>query len=387
VSSVRRRLLDVWDSIERAGGEDFVQLRRGAAPSWDRIQGWLAEQPRRTALVELTRAGDDVVAIVVRPGQEPVLLPERVPWRALDDAAERLGWEVHQFVPGGDGRETWHRAPARLLTGLADHLAGVDLLHVVPFGPAHHLPLGAVPVAGRPLLAHCPVVVAPSAAFAVRHHSDSSHGAAARPRALVAGDPAGNLPHARAEAARVAARLGTSALLGGEATLAALGRLLPDADLVHLATHVRFDPADPLESAVLLADGERLTARAMMSRHLAAQLLVLSGCESGVQGVTSGDELLGLARALLYAGARSLVLSLWQVNDASSAELMTHVYDGLSGADGREPLDVAHALRRAALAVRDEKPQTFYWAPFALYGDPLVGLAAADAGTGRGSAG
>jgi len=92
-------------------------------------------------------------------------------------------------------------------------------------------------------------------------------------------------------------------------------------------------------------------------------LVTLSGCATGLNVVAAGDELLGLARGLFHAGARSLVLSLWEVNDVSTAKFMNLFYRELETGKSKPG-----ALREAALRLREENPHPFYWAPFLLIG-------------------
>ena len=101
----------------------------------------------------------------------------------------------------------------------------------------------------------------------------------------------------------------------------------------------------------------------LYSLKLPVALVTLSGCATGVNVVAAGDELLGLARGLLSAGAQSLLLSLWDVHDRSTAEFMLIFY-GLY----REHGDKALALQAAILRIRETYPHPYYWAPFVLMG-------------------
>jgi CHAT domain-containing protein len=96
---------------------------------------------------------------------------------------------------------------------------------------------------------------------------------------------------------------------------------------------------------------------------LDAELVTLSGCATGMNVVTPGDELLGLVRGLLHAGAHSLLLTLWDVHDQSTADFMARFYrlcqDGLSKAS---------ALQGAMIELRERHPHPYYWAPFTLIG-------------------
>ena len=97
--------------------------------------------------------------------------------------------------------------------------------------------------------------------------------------------------------------------------------------------------------------------------QLGAELTVLSACETGMSAVWEGDELLGLARGFLYAGTPSLVVSLWTVNDRSTADLMRQFYTALQRGASK-----ARALQQAVIAVKAVYPHPYYWAPFMLMG-------------------
>ena len=96
-------------------------------------------------------------------------------------------------------------------------------------------------------------------------------------------------------------------------------------DILHLACHGEFRPDNPLFSSLHLADGA-ITVRDVCSQKLKAGLVTLSACETGLNSIFAGDEILGLTRGFLTAGVASLVLSLWTVNDEATAELMKNFY-------------------------------------------------------------
>ena len=101
-----------------------------------------------------------------------------------------------------------------------------------------------------------------------------------------------------------------------------------DFDILHLACHGQFRPENPLFSSLHLADGF-VTVRDICSQKLNAELVTLSACETGLNKIFAGDEILGLARGFLSAGASSLVLSLWTVNDEATTRLMKNFYKNL----------------------------------------------------------
>ena len=97
--------------------------------------------------------------------------------------------------------------------------------------------------------------------------------------------------------------------------------------------------------------------------HFDAELVTLSGCGTGMNVVIGGDELIGLVRGLLYAGAQTLMVSLWEVHDQSTAEFMRDFYEGY-----RASANKANALRSAVLKLKQKHRHPYYWAAFALVG-------------------
>ena len=154
----------------------------------------------------------------------------------------------------------------------------------------------------------------------------------------------------------------TETLTDEGATLDALNALAPNCDILHLACHGLFRADNPMFSAVKLQDGW-LTAADVMQLNLKDMMVTLSACESGRGTVLQGDEVVGLPRAFLGAGASSVVVSLWLVQDETTQTLMTHWYRQLL-----ERMSRAAALRTAQQALREMFPHPYYWAPFILIG-------------------
>ena len=117
-------------------------------------------------------------------------------------------------------------------------------------------------------------------------------------------------------------------------------------------------------SFLKLADSQ-LNFYNLLDLKLDAELVTLSACHTGVNMVFPGDELHGLMRGFLYAGAPSVVASLWAANDGSTASFMCKMYSRIRAGDTKRA-----ALRAAQLAVKDEYGHPYYWAPFMLMGSP-----------------
>ncbi|MFO7634671.1 MAG: CHAT domain-containing protein [Caldilinea sp.] len=181
--------------------------------------------------------------------------------------------------------------------------------------------------------------------------------------ALLVGRPDDYAPRVADEVAAIAPLFASSiSLVGDDATRAQLQHHAPSADILHIACHGRFRSDNPFFSALHLADGWMIVRDAYALR-LNCALVALSACETGLSALAPGDDLVGLARGFLLAGAPSLLVSLWMVDDAATAELMTHFYRILL--TGVRP---AAALREAQLILLPTHPHPFFWAPFMLIG-------------------
>jgi CHAT domain-containing protein len=134
------------------------------------------------------------------------------------------------------------------------------------------------------------------------------------------------------------------------------------ARLIHIATHGTFRQDNPMFSGIRLGNSY-LSLYDLYQFKFDAELVTLSGCATGLNVIAAGDELLGLVRGFLYAGAQSLLLTLWDVHDASTSEFMTSFYRRLGDSQDR-----ATALQGAVRELRESYPHPYYWAPFILAG-------------------
>ncbi|MHC5113009.1 MAG: CHAT domain-containing protein [Planctomycetota bacterium] len=253
---------------------------------------------------------------------------------------------------------------ALLLAPVRDAIAGARRITVVPHGPLHLVPFHALHDGERYLVETTEVNVAPSASlFAHLERGERDPHRDVAP--LVIGVADEIAPQIENEARLVGRLLGcddAAVLTGDAATADRVADAVPAASLIHLACHGRFDPDSPFASGVRLAD-RWLTIREIAALRLDADLVTLSGCETGLNLVHAGDELVGLLGSFFRAGAASMLVSLWRVHDECTARFMSAFYDSVDS--GRNH---AAVLREAQLALLAADPHPAFWAPFVLVG-------------------
>lgn len=242
-----------------------------------------------------------------------------------------------------------------LLDGL--EMAAPGRLYLAPHGPLHHVPFAALlDPSGQPLLrADRPCLVYTPGGAILSHLRQPQQDHHARLPCLAvgyAGESGGRaLRHTETEARLVAVLTGGAAQTGPVADVAALREAARDCRWLHIACHGWFDYEHPLASYLELGPGLRLTADEVLRNwRLRAELVTLSACQTGVHRLLRGDEPMGLIRAFLVAGARTVVATQWAVEDLPTLFLMRRFYAQLAAMPGADP---ATALRDAQCWLRE----------------------------------
>ena len=233
-------------------------------------------------------------------------------------------------------------------------------LIIVPHGGLHYLPFHALHDGDKYLIERCEISYAPSAAIFQHCLRRGEHGS---DRALLLGVSDEQAPRIHDEIRSVSEIFAnTTAFVDDAATADALKLHSTAVDVVHLACHGQFRSDNPLFSALLLADGW-FTVRDAYSLRLNNALVTLSACETGANVIAPGDELIGLARGFFSAGARSVLLSLWMVDDEATNQMMVDFYREVKAGSS-----LSTSLRAAQLRMLKEMPHPFFWSPFVLVG-------------------
>lgn len=362
-----KELRVVWADIAQSGneGDDYVALRRGQLPEWDQLAALAREFGDETVLLSFFLTEKRTYLFILRAGWAvPQVVTAELGSSEWERLLGRFVREVHGYDGTGRRGETWHRALQEFCERVGPYLGAARRAVIAAEGPGHLIPwvvisrkAGWADAVGAPL----PLVTTPAllALDRIRRRGPSTGTGA-----LIVGNPTGDLRFAEDEARAVAANENVKALIGAKASKQIIQPRLGGARIVHLATHAFFESGLPLDSGVILVDGV-LSAREMITAEMHADLVVLSGCQTGMSDRLGGDEVAGLAQAFLFAGARSVLVTLWSVDDPASAETMRSFYRRLN-----EGEDKAAALACAISDVRSmpEWSHPYYWGAFCLTG-------------------
>jgi CHAT domain-containing protein len=364
-ATLEKQLGRSLDELRRTD-EEFATLQSGEAEGFETIRSTLEAD---TILLEYYQArGRYYVCVVARNQLEVV---------PLGDAAEvrkriaLLQFQLSKFrlQPGyvslfADQLYAATEAHLRelyeaLIAPIRDRLTASHLV-IVPHDILHGLPFHALFDGDRFLIDRFTVSYAPSASVYRLCHDKP---AAVDGISLIMGLPDAKTPCIADEVQAVSRLLPEPLVfLGPDATADELRSRGPASRFVHIATHGLFRSDNPMFSSIRLGSGP-LSVYDLYELRLAAELVTLSGCGTGLNVVVGGDELLGLVRGLLYAGARSVLLTLWDAYDRSTAEFMETFYGHL-----RAGATKAQAAQAGMREVRERYRHPFYWAPFTLVG-------------------
>lgn len=370
--------LDVWEAGRAAGlrarlggGTDNGQgpgscpaaalmglVARPAASS--ELIDWVKRrsQHRRTAVAAILYAADAFHAIVIT--SEGELISRQAP--APADAYIKAVEDFHEALPAeGDSPMPYalegiaHGIDAFIRPLLADVGKTVDHLVVMPTFALWNIPWSA-------MLADLkvPVSIALSGTWLVRQ-PEAPATYADVPFATIGCGTAGSIDLA-AESRQVAGLTSAKLVVDGEATTEALADLLSEAGAVHVSAHGLWKQEAPNLSSIALSDGD-LTVERILSLRVRAPLVILSACDGGRSHVAPNDDVMGLAAALLAAGAQAVVSALWPVDATAAATFVAALVKAL-----REGKDAIEAAREARLATQKAFDEWKDWGAFEVFG-------------------
>jgi CHAT domain-containing protein/Flp pilus assembly protein TadD len=385
---VERELGQRWDELDR--------VRAGLRTSDPHYAALTQPQPWKAAEIRRKLLDRDTLLLEYRLGEKRSFLwavtPDslssfELPGRAEIEELTRRVYDLLSRSRSSKARLSAGPQLARLSRLLLDPVApllpGKRLL-VVGDGALQSIPFAALPEPGgsEPLVARHEIVALPSVSVLGVLRRE----VAARPRApktlwvlanpYFGTTPFSPLPYSEAEAEAILALApphDRTVILGREASRATvLNGALRDYRLLHFATHGSFADADPGGGRLVLAQVDPrgngfLYLADIYGLNLRADLVVLSACQSALGREVRGEGMMGMTRGFFYAGAERVLVSLWNVNDRVTVELMQRFYRGILV----EGLSPAAALRVAQDAIRRQKQwqSPYYWAGFTLHGE------------------
>jgi CHAT domain-containing protein/Flp pilus assembly protein TadD len=259
---------------------------------------------------------------------------------------------------------------AWLVAPIRQYIKTADVV-IVPHGILHYVPFAALTDGKRYFGDDHAICFLPSSSVlqSIRHRVGSDgRRVLAVSQSRAEGQPV--LVHADKEAENVARLYNTNPLGTGRATKVEFMKRAPACNIVHIAAHAELNTNSPLFSRILLSpdgsDSGVIEVREVYPMDLArTDLVVLSSCQTQLGRQSKGDDIVGLNRAFLYAGASSVIASLWTVDDEATSFLMNAFYGRL-----KRGMSKAAALQAAQIATRKKYPHPYYWAAFVLSGDP-----------------
>ncbi len=309
-----------------------------------------------------------------------VVTRERTDCHIVQETTARLLIDALEFrenllKPGQDRYRTAGRRLYDLLIAPVETSIAGKRLVVVPHGKLHYIPFGAlIRPSGDFLIDAHTVSYMPSASLLKFLNAKRKTPSPLSSQQLLAvANPVvpnlNALPAAESEVAHIGSLFSRSdVLVQTAATESAVRARAAGADVLHFACHGRFDFDRPQLSALHFSPDAQHDGSLTVSEIFAldlnrARLVVLSACETGLSKIVKGDELIGFSRAFIYAGAPSLISSLWPVSDESTSEMMKMFYSSLD----HDAKDVA--LSKAQIEVRKRFPHPYFWSAFVLVGD------------------
>jgi len=359
-----RALREMPRPVEESGGAS-------AGVSLETIQKSL---PAEAALIEYFTLRERVVAAIVR--RDRLEIVPVTPISRASNLIRMLRFQISKFRLGAEYARTFEKNLLEatqahlkdlyneLFLPMRENVSGAKHIIVVPHGPLHYLPFHALFDGRNYLIDEFTFSYAPSAGvFALCQQRSAK----AQGEPLIIGVPDERAPLIEEEVKSIAKALPAAELvIGAEEGEKALRKQGTESRILHIATHGHFRQDNPMFSGIRLGSSY-LNLYDLYHLKLKAELVTLSGCGTGLNVVAAGDELLGLIRGLLYAGAESLLLTLWDVNDQSTTEFMRLLYERLKKGE-----DKTLAIQSAARELRQSHPHPYYWAPFLLIGKSLT---------------
>lgn len=362
IEKINDDLFELQDIIKQYS-EEYVDIRRGNPVSYNEIMNILSNQEKNAVIIEYYPLSDFTYIFILKEGaKEPIV--EKIELK-YDDLIKYVKDYFGEFTDFSDPQSgyNWQELANYLIKPLLTYIEDKELVYIVPHGPLHYLPFHALRIEDKYFIEQFLICYLPSTSI-IRYIKNREN------EKLITCLPIGYTPKSEereifnGESIKIAEIFNTKPYIDNDATIKLIEKKT-DTNIIHFSCHGAFYPENPLESGIRLHDGI-LNVKKILSLNLDSKLVVLSACETGLNEINPGDELIGLTRSLLYSGISSLIVTLWSVDAVSTKLFMEIFYEKI-----KQGKSIVESLQYAQIEFikNQDYNNPYFWAPFVLIGN------------------
>jgi len=348
IEKIYNQLKEVYGKLEHYIPA-YVSLRRATYLELPKIQNILSLQGN-PVIIEYFILDRSLLILIISKNNYQII--ER------EISKERLEKLVFEFLKniknqkyGNKITNSWLELSNILIKPIDKLLKDFDFIYIIPNDFLYYIPIHALELNSKPLIQTYPVIYLQSASMLQFYNTKGSG---------VLKTCASFGVVFLSEAKQVSHIFNSNLFIN--ATRDDVTSNL-EHDILHFSCHGEFNTKDPLKSCIHLHHSS-LTIKDIFELKINSEIVTLSACETGISKIKKGDELIGLIRSFSYAGAASLLVTLWKVDALATEKFMKKFYSNL-----KKGYNKIKSLQIAQLYVMEKYPDPFYWSPFVLWGD------------------
>jgi len=357
VKKLKSELKIIYRRIEKKDPE-YVLFREGKAVDTDRIKKFVMSLKENILFIEYYLGKDCFYIFLIFKENNNVKIDVKKIQKGWSEIFNFLNdiylKELNEYREDKKVKNEWQNSGEFLIKTIFEYIERFDIICFIPHNILHYLPFHALIHRGQPIICFKPIFYSPS--FSVLFFRKR------RKKIKVNNGRFFGIDFAD-EAEELSEIFNSTPVLNQNATVENVNRLSRKSDILHFACHGIFNHKNPLYSGIKLFDKLLTVSYILNNFNLDAELVTLSACETGINKIYKGDELVGLTRAFLHVGTSSVIVSLWKVFDRPTKELMKIFYKNLK--KGKNKVE---SLQIAQIEIMRKKPDFYHWAPFVLIG-------------------
>lgn len=357
IKKIKNELTIIYKDIKKEDPE-YVSIREGESVDTDTIKKYVISLKENILFIEYYLGKDCFYIFLIFKEKNRVKIDVKIiqnSWLEIHDFLNNIYFkELNEYKENKNNSNKWQTSGNFLIKAIIEYIERFDIICFIPHNILHYLPFHALIHRGQPIICFKPIFYSP--AFSVLLFCNK------RKKIKINSYSFFGIEFIE-EAKELAKIYNSQPILNEEATIENVIKLSKISNILHFACHGYFNPKNPLYSGIKLYN-ELLTADFVLNNFsINTELVTLSACETGINKIYRGDELVGLTRAFLYAGASSAIVSLWKVYDQSTKELMSIFYKNFK--KGKSKVE---SLQIAQIEIMKKKPDFYHYAPFVLIG-------------------